>query len=100
MEKNENSQEGRVRNVQTILIREQRYKSNGMGTSGFILALLGLLLAWVPVAGWILWLLGGIFSLIGLFKSPRGLAITGLVLTLITLAIGALFMELISSAFK
>lgn len=91
---------GKVQSVQTILIREQRHNSNGMGTAGFILALLSLLLAWVPVLGWILWLLGVVFSLIGLFKSPRGLAIVGMVLSMIVLGAYMLFAEALSQAFS
>ena len=97
---NQQSNQENLRHVQTILIREQRYKSNGLGTAGFITSLLGLLLSWVPVLGWILWLVGALLSLIGVFKSPRGLTITGIILSLITLGIGMLFVELISSAFK
>lgn len=97
---NQQSNQENLRHVQTILVREQRYKSNGLGTAGFITSLLGLLLSWVPVLGWILWLVGTLLSLIGVFKSPRGLAITGLILSLITLGIGMLFIELIGSAFK
>lgn len=92
--------DGRTQKVQTVIIREQRYKSNGLGTAGFILALLGLLLAWVPVLGWILWLVGAILSVIGVFKSPRGLAITGIVLSLITLGLGALFVGAMSTIFS
>ena len=97
---NQQSNQDNLRHVQTILVREQRNKSNGLGTAGFITSLLGLLLSWVPVLGWILWLVGALLSLIGVFKSPRGLAITGIILSLITLGIGMLFVELISSAFK
>lgn len=97
---NQQSNQENLRHVQTILVREQRYKSNGLGTAGFITSLLGLLLSWVPVLGWILWLVGALLSLIGVFKSPRGLTITGLILSLITLGIGMLFIELIGSAFK
>lgn len=97
---NQQSNQENLRHVQTILVREQRYKSNGLGTAGFITSLLGLLLSWVPVLGWILWLVGALLSLIGVFKSPRRLAITGLILSLITLGIGMLFIELIGSAFK
>ncbi len=97
---NQQSNQENLRHVQTILVREQRYKSNGLGTAGFITSLLGLLLSWVPVLGWILWLVGALLSLIGVFKSPKGLAITGLILSLITLGIGMLFIELIGSAFK
>lgn len=97
---NQQNNKENLRHVQTILVREQRYKSNGLGTAGFITSLLGLLLSWVPVLGWILWLAGALLSLIGVFKTPRGLAITGIILSLITLGIGMLFVELISSAFK
>lgn len=97
---NQQNNKENLRHVQTILVREQRYKSNGLGTAGFITSLLGQLLSWVPVLGWILWLVGALLSLIGVFKSPRGLAITGIILSLITLGIGMLFVELISSAFK
>lgn len=97
---NQQSNQENLRHVQTILVREQRYKSNGLGTAGFITSLLGLLLSWVPVLGWILWLVGTLLSLIGVFKNPRGMAITGLILSLITLGIGMLFIELIGSAFK
>ena len=97
---NQQNNKENLRHVQTILVREQRYKSNGLGTAGFITSLLGLLLSWVPVLGWILWLVGALLSLIGVFKSPRGLAITGIILSLNTLGIGMLFVELISSAFK
>lgn len=99
MNNQQNNQTG-SRHVQTIFVREQRYKSNGLGTAGFITSLLGLLLSWVPVFGWILWLVGALLSLIGVFKSPKGLAITGLILSLVTLGIGMLFIELIGSAFK
>lgn len=58
-------------------------KGNGLGTAGFILALLGLIFCWVPILDWILWILGFIFSLIGVFRPKRGLAIAGLVISLI-----------------
>ena len=58
-------------------------QSNSIGTAGFIIALLGLVFCWVPVVNLILWLLGLIFSVVGLFKSPRGMAIAGLVLSIV-----------------
>ncbi len=62
-------------------------KSNGLGTAGFVLALLGVIFCWLPILNWILWLLGFIFSLIGVFKQPKGLAITGLVLSFISIIV-------------
>ena len=40
---------------QTIIINQQERRStNGLGTAGFILALLGLIFSWVPGLGWVL----------------------------------------------
>jgi hypothetical protein len=69
---------------QTIIINQQP-KSNSVGTAGFVLALISLFLGWIPVLGWVLWVLGLILSFVGIFKSPRGLAITGLILSFIDL---------------
>lgn len=69
---------------QMIVINQQPVpRSNGLGTAGFVLALIALFLGWVPFLGWIIWLLGLIFSACGMFKPPRGLAIAGLVISLI-----------------
>jgi hypothetical protein len=69
--------------TQTIIVTQAANKSNGMGTAGFVLAIIAIVLGWIPVLGWIIWLLGLIFSAIGIFKVPRGLAIAGLVVSLI-----------------
>lgn len=58
-------------------------QKNGIGTAGFVLALIGLVFCWVPVLDFILLLLGFIFSFIGLFKRPVGLAVAGLVISII-----------------
>jgi hypothetical protein len=58
-------------------------QSNGLGIAGFIIALLANILGWVPVLGWILWAIGFLLSFIGVFKSPRGFAIAGLIISLI-----------------
>ena len=68
---------------QTVIINQQEKKSNGVGTAGFVLALIALFLGWVPVLGWIVWILGLILSFVGVFKKPKGMAIAGLVISLI-----------------
>jgi hypothetical protein len=68
---------------QVIIINQGVNKSNGTGTAGFVLALIALFLGWVPILGWIVWILGLILSFAGLFKSPKGLAIAGLIISLI-----------------
>lgn len=65
-------------NPQTIIIQK---KGNGLGKAGFVLSLTGLILCWVPIHGFILCLLGAIFSVIGVFKAPRGLAIAGCIIS-------------------
>lgn len=72
---------------QTIIINQVEKKTNGLGTAGFVISLVALFLGWVPVLGWILWLLGLIFSSIGVFRKPKGLAIAGLVISLIDVII-------------
>ncbi|MGP1447013.1 MAG: hypothetical protein ACTTKO_05735 [Candidatus Limimorpha sp.] len=43
---------------QQIIINQVEHKSNGVGTVGFVLAIIAIFLGWIPVLGWILWLLG------------------------------------------
>jgi hypothetical protein len=72
---------------QNVTVVTQPANKNGLGTAGFVLALIGFFLSWVPVVGWIIWLLGAIFSIVGVFRLPRGLAIAGIVLSFIDLII-------------
>ena len=74
---------------------EEPRKTNGLGITGFILALLSIFLGWIPFLGWLVWLLGLIFSFIGVFKVPRGMAIAGLILSLL----GLLVIVLITGGF-
>lgn len=72
---------------QTAVYLQQQNQSNGMGTTGFVFALLAFFLGWVPFLGWILWILGVVFSFIGVFKVPRGLAVAGLIISFLGLII-------------
>ena len=87
MHKMENSQNSGHSPLQrqTVIINAPEHKSNGTGTAGFVLALIALFLGWIPVLGWIVWLLGLILSCAGLFKEPKGLAIAGFVISLVDL---------------
>lgn len=60
--------------VQNVVQSPQK---NSLGTAGFALSLVALVVGWFPVVGWIVWFLGAIFSTIGIFRKPRGLAIAG-----------------------
>lgn len=69
---------------QQIIINQQaEKKSNGVGTAGFVLSLIAIFFFWAPVFNWILWTLGLILSFVGVFRTPRGLSIAGLVISLI-----------------
>ncbi|MFI2742996.1 hypothetical protein ACG2LH_09675 [Zhouia sp. PK063] len=68
----------------------QQYENNGIGVAGFVLALLALFLGWIPVLGWVMWLLGLVFSAVGISKARRvkngmGLSVAGLIISLIWL---------------
>lgn len=73
---------GTTQNSSTTVI-VQGSKSNGLGTAGFVFALLAFFVSWVPVVDIIVWALGLLFSFIGMFKAPRGLAIAGFILSVI-----------------
>ena len=70
---------------QTIIVNQTEKKTNGTGIAGFVLAIIALFLGWIPILGWIIWLLGLIFSFIGVFNRPRGFAIAGLIISLIVI---------------
>lgn len=66
----------------------QRQPSNGFGTAGFVLGLLGTVLFWVPLVGFVLAVLGIVFGAVGRAQgahrgAPIGLAVAGLVLGII-----------------
>jgi hypothetical protein len=79
-----NAGQNPLRENQTIVINPSAAK-NWIGTAGLVLAIITIFLGWVPVSGHILWILGFIFSFAGMFKKPKGLAIAGLVISLIGL---------------
>lgn len=71
---------------------------NGIGTTGFVFSLISFFLGWIPYIGWALWFVGLLLSFIGVFKRPKGLAITGLIISAVTLIIIAILVVVIGSA--
>lgn len=61
---------------QTVIV--QKSESNGMGIAGFICALIGLVTCGLTTP------FGLLFSFIGLFKAPRGMAVAGFLISLVT----------------
>lgn len=66
---------------------DDRHPTNGIGKAGLILSIIGLFLGWIPALGWLIWFLGALFSFIGLFKSPRGAAVAGFIISFIDIII-------------
>lgn len=62
-------------------------KSNVLGISGFVISILSFLFGWFPIFGWLLWIVGLGLSIAGAFKTPRGLAVAGIIISVITIAL-------------
>ncbi len=77
--------------TQTIIIRQDENKTNGIGIAGFIISIIGLFVSWIPFFGWFIWFVGLVLSFIGLFKAPRSLAIAGLIISFIGVIILIVF---------
>ncbi|AJA68133.1 hypothetical protein MODO_2070 [Myroides odoratimimus] len=73
-------------------------EKNNLGLAGFILSIVAFLLFWLPFINVICWLLGLIFSAIGVFRKPKGLAIAGLVISLIGVIFFILTLTLFATA--
>lgn len=85
VEKITDNEPEKVRKVETIFIPPPVKETNGIGIAGFVISILAIFLACIPFVGGVLWLLGLIFSIVGLTRSPKGLAIAGLVISLLGL---------------
>lgn len=80
---------------------------NGLGTTGFVLGLVGLLISLIPLLGVLAWplvVLGVIFSALGIARvrkgtaTNKGLAIAGLVVSIVGLAACVLWAFVINTA--
>lgn len=58
---------------------------NGIGTTGLVFSIVSLVFCWVPFLDLLFWFFGFLFSFIGVFKRPKGVAIAGLVIAVISL---------------
>ncbi len=73
---------------QTVVVQSSAPQAtNGVGTAGFVLSLISLMFSWLPGVGWVVWFLGFILSLVGVFRSPRGLAVAGFIISIIDLIV-------------
>lgn len=81
--------------------------SNGLGTAGFIVGLIGLLFSFIPLIGVVAWplvILGIIFSAIGISKAAKGratnkgMAIAGLVVSIAGLVVCILWVAVWNKA--
>lgn len=68
-------------------------QGNGMAVTAMVLGIIGVVLFWIPVLGWILAILAIIFGGVGIAQankragSGKGMAIAGLVLGIVSIAL-------------
>ena len=83
--------------------KEQR-KKNGIGLTGFIMSIVCLVTSWAPGLNIVMWILGLVFSAVGVFRKPKGFAIAGLTISMISLLViillAAIIGELASELWK
>ncbi|MDR2972903.1 MAG: hypothetical protein LBU83_13420 [Bacteroidales bacterium] len=82
----------------TIIVNQVEHKSNGVGVAGFVLAIIASFLGWIPIFGWILWVVGFILSFVGVFRKPKGLAIAGLIISSVILIVLIIVFSILSEA--
>ncbi|GAA1216421.1 DUF4190 domain-containing protein [Prauserella alba] len=84
-----------------------REARNGLGITGFVLGLVGLLFSWIPFIGVIAWplvVLGLIFSILGLLRvknlkaTNKGMSIAGLVVSVLGLGVAIVMLIVTSQA--
>ncbi|MGH3571638.1 MAG: hypothetical protein ACRDUW_07395 [Pseudonocardiaceae bacterium] len=78
--------------------------SNGMGVTGLVTGIIGATLAWVPVLGFILGILGVVFGSIGWYYANQGSAtnkgtsIAGLILGIFAVAFWPVWIAIAAAA--
>ena len=102
---------------QTIVMQRNR---NGLGIAGFVTTLVAAIIFWsvlvtlsssasefvlslvsaytllLPLISAPLWILGFIFSVVGIFKNPRKLAVAGVIISLINVISGSIAISLLA----
>lgn len=73
--------------IQNIMIDRTAKGDNIIGYLGFIFSLIALSFCWISIIGLILWSIGFILSLWGIFKSPRIASITGIIISLLNIVL-------------
>lgn len=86
-------------NLTVNVMQTATQPKNSIGTAGFVLAIVAILISWLPLLGFIVWILGAVFSLVGLSKQPRGLAIAGSVLSFIGIVLLILLVTVLAGSF-
>lgn len=87
-------------NQKIVIQQAQQTEKNGLGLTGFILAIISVVTGAIPILGEIIWFLGALFSIIGLFKKPRGFAIAGTIISFIGLIIIVIFFGGLATLFE
>lgn len=81
-----------------IVVRDTMADRNGAGIAGFVIACFAILFCWIPIVDVVLSVVGIVCAAIGLGKdkqSGRGLAVAGLVISIIALLLSLIISFLI-----
>lgn len=92
---NDDFQRAQLQNFNYSRVKNVK-ESNGIGIAGFVLSIVSVVVSFTSLFSVIFWILGIIFSIMGLFQKPKGLAIAG---TIISVVSGLLFILMIVFAF-
>lgn len=64
----------------------EKKETRAWGITGFIIAIVGIFLTWLPIFGWIVWVLGVVFCALACYlQKHRGLAYAGLGISVVSL---------------
>lgn len=89
---------GQPQYTHPIVVRDTMADRNGAGIAGFVLACFAIVFCWIPGVDFVLSVIGIVCSAIGLGKdkqSSRGLAVAGLVISIIALLLSLIMCFLI-----
>ncbi len=85
--------------LNTNMESKKHYSRGGMSITGFIISLLAFMVCWIPLINLVFWLPGLVFSIVGLPRRRRGLAVAGVFISIFTLLFIIIFMSVYSVAF-
>ena len=98
---NEPKQTQQSVNFDPYLMNQQLNQTNKIGQIGLILSIAAIIVSFIPFLNfisWLVWIGGLVCSIIGLTKKPKGMAIAGLIISLLGIIIMLFLVAMIATA--